>query len=60
MNFGSFKNVNYKLFAYNIYIYVCVCVCVCEHDLALNNPQGLICHKTQADQTNHHCLPLGM
>ena len=22
---------------------VCVCVCVCDQDLALNNPQGLIC-----------------
>ena len=24
-----------------------VCVCVYEEDLALNNPQALICHKTQ-------------
>ena len=42
-----------------IYIYICVCVCVCwgvcvsisvcvcKQDLALNNLQGLICHKTQ-------------
>ena len=34
-----------------IYIYicvcVCVCVCVCKQDLALNNVQWLICHKTQ-------------
>ena len=29
---------------------VCVCVCVCEQDLALNNPLGLICHKTQSNQ----------
>ena len=26
-------------------------MCVCEHDLALNNPQELIWHKTQANQT---------
>ena len=26
---------------------VCVCVCVCKQELALNNPYGLICHKTQ-------------
>ena len=25
---------------------------MCEHDLALNNPQGLICHKTQTNQIN--------
>ena len=23
------------------------CMCVCEQDLALNNLQGLICHKTK-------------
>ena len=28
---------------------MCVCVCVCY--LALNNSQGLICHKTQPNQT---------
>ena len=33
MSYGSFKNVIYKLF-------------VCKQDLALNNLQGLICHKT--------------
>ena len=27
-----------------IFVIVCVCVCVCEKDLALNYPQGLICH----------------
>ena len=36
-------------------IYMCVCVCVREcvykYDLALNNPQKLICHKTQPNQT---------
>ena len=26
---------------------VCVCVCVCKDDLALNNLQWLICHKTK-------------
>ena len=25
---------------------VCVSVCVFKQDLALNNPHGLICHKT--------------
>ena len=24
-----------------------MCVCVCKQDLALNNLQGLICHKTE-------------
>ena len=26
---------------------VCVCVCVSKQDLALNNPQGFMYHKTQ-------------
>ena len=30
-----------------IYIYIYVCVCVCKQDLALNNLQCLICHKTK-------------
>ena len=30
-----------------IYIYIYVCVCVCKANLALNNQQVLICHKTQ-------------
>ena len=55
MNSGSFKNFNYKLFAYNIYIYiymcVCVCVCVYEQNLILNKPEGLMCHKKQPKQT---------
>ena len=64
MNSGSLMNVTYKLFAYKSYISVClcvyvslccVCVCVCvfvrEQDLALNNPQVLICHETQPSQT---------
>ena len=29
---------------------VCVCVCVCEEDLALNNPQLSICHKTKPNK----------
>ena len=33
---------------------VCVCVCVCPQDLALDNLQGLICHKThQTNQPNY-------
>ena len=51
---SSFKDiVTHKLFAWKkivyiyIYIYMCVCVCVFKEDLALNNPQGLICHKTK-------------
>ena len=36
---GSFKNAIYKLCIYNSYMY--------EEDLALDNLQGLICHKTQ-------------
>ena len=31
---------------------VCVCVCACKKNLALNNQQELICHKTQ--QTNQY------
>ena len=30
---------------------VCVCVCVCEEDLALNNLQWLICHKTKSTKS---------
>ena len=43
MNLGWFKNVTYKLFAYKCYV---------EQDLALNNTDGLICHKTQLNQMN--------
>ena len=47
MNSDLFKNnVTYKLFTY---IYMCVCMCV-NQDLALDNLQGLMCHKTQANQ----------
>ena len=47
MSTGSFKNnITYKLlFAYeSYYIYMY------KQDLALNNPQGLICYKTQPNQ----------
>ena len=37
MNSGSFINVTFKLFANKIY----------QQDLALNNPQGLICYKIE-------------
>ena len=33
----SFKNFAYKLFPYKLLMY--------KHDLALNRPQGFICHK---------------
>ena len=43
MSFGLFKsNITYKLFVYKLYI--------CKQDLALNNPQKLICYKTQPNQ----------
>ena len=45
MNSGSFKDVVYKMcleIIYLIYIY--------EKDLALNNLQWLICHKSQPNQ----------
>ena len=37
---NSFKNiVTYKLIAYKL--------CIYKYELALNNPQGLICHETK-------------
>ena len=41
-----------------IYIYVCVSVCVCvsniyKQNLALNNPQGLVCDKPNPTKPNH-------
>ena len=51
MNSGSFKNditnklFTYKSYRYNAYVY--------KQDLTLNNPEGLIFHKTQPNQTNH-------
>ena len=45
MSFASFKiDVTNKLFTYKSL-----------QDLALNNPQRLICHKTQPNQVNPHC-----
>ena len=41
MSSGSLKNFTYKLNAYKSY----------KQDLALNNPQELISHKTQPKQT---------
>ena len=35
---------------------VCVCVCVCKHDLALNNLQGVICHKIPTNQPDSYNL----
>ena len=44
------KNVIYKLCAEkNIYN-------MCKEDFALNNPQWLMCHKTQPNQTNQNQL----
>ena len=47
MSYGLFKMLptNYS-FTNHIYL-TCVCVCVYKLDLALNNLQGLICHKIQ-------------
>ena len=54
MSLASFINVISKMFTNHIYIYVCVCVCVCvcvyKEDLALNNLQWFICHKTKINQ----------
>ena len=36
-------------------MYVCMYVCMYKQDLALNNQQGLICHKTQPISHNF-CL----
>ena len=44
MNSGSFRNVIKKLCAYKSYD-------MYKEDLALNNQQWLICHKTQPNQT---------
>ena len=41
MSSGLFKSIACKLFVYKSHVYVY------EQDLTLNNPQGLICHKTQ-------------
>ena len=44
---GPFKYVTYKLFVYKSNIYY-----IYEQDLALNNLEGVICHKTQP--TNYY------
>ena len=36
---------------------VCVCVCVYKQDLALNNLQWLICHKTHPNPTQNQSGP---
>ena len=46
MSFGSFKNnVTYNRFVFKLYMY--------EQDLALNNLQGLICHKLTDQPSNN-------
>ena len=39
---------------------LCICVCVYKKDLALNNKQGLMCHKTNRKLVNccFRCLLL--
>ena len=46
---GSFKNIIYKIYLQIIYIQHKY-IYVYKQDLALNNLQGLICHKTQQNQ----------
>ena len=46
MSSGSFKNVIYKICLEIIYL-----MYMDKMDLALNNLQWLICHKTQPNQT---------
>ena len=49
MSLGSFKNVINKICLQIIYIqYICI------ENLALNNLQWLICHKTKPNQTELH------
>ena len=48
MSFGSFRNVIHKMcleIRYFIYIY--------KKDLALNNLQWLVCHKTKLNHNEH-------
>ena len=49
MNSGSFKNVIYKI--YKICLQTIYLIYMYKEDLALNNLQWLICHKTQPNQT---------
>ena len=41
MSHGPFKDKTYNVSAYKIFF-----ICMYEKDMALNNPLGLICHKT--------------
>ena len=47
MTSGSFKNDIYKMYLQIIYLYL---IYMYKEDLALNNLQWLICHKTQLNQ----------
>ena len=51
MSSCTLKNVNYKVFIYKSCIFNSY---MCKQDLALNNPQGLICYKTQPNQIIVH------
>ena len=51
MSSGLFKNVFYKLCVYKLYMY--------KEDLALNNLQWLICHKTKPNQTKPKMFSYG-
>ena len=49
MSSSSFKNVINRMFLnpiFNVYIYIYIY----KEELALNNPQWLICHKTHPNQ----------
>ena len=52
MSFGLFINFTYKLFTNKSCIYIYIYIYTHKHtqNLALNNPQGLICHKTLPNQ----------
>ena len=50
MSSGLFKNVIYKLYIYKSYMY--------KENLALNNLQWLICHKSQPNQTKTSLLAI--
>ena len=46
MNTGSFKNhITYRLVICKLYTHD---ISMYKKDLAVNNPQGLICHRTQS------------
>ena len=50
MRSGSFKNI-IKMCLHIIYV-----ILMFKQDLALNNQQFLICHKTKPNQTNRPCV----